>query len=76
MNEIPDAMQAILPIILIFSFMGAISAFLISYQEYRKHFYDTRQPFRMALQTAFFAFFFFVFFSIFIGFLIKKSLLN
>lgn len=41
---------------LTFSLIGAVMAFLITYEEYAHHYADKKRPFRHAMQTAIFTF--------------------
>jgi len=45
---------------LCFSLVGAIMAFLITYEEYAHHYTDKRRPFQHAMQTAIFTFIIFL----------------
>jgi len=47
-------------IVLIFSVLGATSAFIITYGEYLRHFPDKKRPLKLAARTALAAFLFFV----------------
>jgi len=44
----------------IFSVLAALGTFLITYEEYRKHFPDKKRPLKMAAQTALTTFAFFI----------------
>jgi len=48
-----------LALILIFSTLGALCAFVITYEEYIKRFTDKKRPLKMAAQAALAAFAFF-----------------
>jgi len=41
---------------LLFSFLGSVTAFLITYEEYAHHYTDKKRPFQHAMQTAIFTF--------------------
>jgi len=41
---------------LLFSFLGSVMGFLITYEEYAHHYTDKKRPFRHAMQTAIFTF--------------------
>lgn len=43
-----------------FALLGAISAFLISYAEYSRHFVDKRKAIKISLETAFVIFIVFI----------------
>ena len=47
--------------------IAAIISFLITYEEYQRHFPDSRIPRKMALQTALYTFIIFLAISIFVG---------
>ena len=55
----------------IFSVLAALSAFLITYDEYLKHFPDKRTPLKMAGQAALAAFAFFLAVSVLMAVVIK-----
>jgi len=52
----------------VFSSLGSLSAFLITYAEYLKHFPHKKRPLKMALETALATFAFFMFISLAIVF--------
>jgi len=41
---------------LLFSLIGSVMAFLITYEEYAHHYTDKKRPFQHAMQTAIFTF--------------------
>ena len=57
-----------------FSFIASLAAFLISYEEYSRHYPDKRKAFLLSVRTAVFAFMVFLVLAIIIGFFIDKSL--
>jgi hypothetical protein len=56
----------------LFSSLAALSAFLITYMEYRRHFPDRKRALRAAAQTAVISFLFLFFLSLASYFLIIK----
>lgn len=48
----------------VFSVLGALAAFIITYGEYLKHFPDKKRASKMALRTAMASFFFFMLLSV------------
>ncbi|MBN2206542.1 MAG: hypothetical protein JW742_03980 [Candidatus Aminicenantes bacterium] len=50
--------MAFLPLVVVFSLLGAVSAFLITYEECRRHCPDRKFALRIALKTAGIAFVF------------------
>lgn len=57
---------------LFFGFLAAVMAYLITYEEYTHHFADTKEPKRLAMRTAIFAFTFFLSIAILGGFLLGR----
>jgi hypothetical protein len=57
---------------MLFSSLGAIMAYIITYQEYRHHFKDKRDTFRMAMRTAVFTFTVFLIITIFLAIFLRK----
>ena len=57
-----------------FSFIAGLAAFLISYEEYSRHYKDKRKAFQLSLKTAIFAFMVFLILAIIIGFFIDRAL--
>ena len=57
-----------------FSSIAGLAAFLISYEEYSRHYRNKREALRLSLKTAIFAFIVFLTLAIIIGFLIDRSL--
>ena len=57
-----------------FSFIASLAAFLISYEEYSRHYKDKRKALRLSLKTAIFAFIVFFTLAIIIGFFIDRAL--
>jgi hypothetical protein len=53
--------KAIFCIAAILSLLAAIMAFLITYEEYKRHYPDKRRVLKKALETAIFTFVFFLF---------------
>ncbi|TRZ89615.1 hypothetical protein D4R89_05880 [bacterium] len=60
-----------LALILIFSALGALCAFVITYGEYLKHYPDKKRPLKMAAQTALAAFAFFAVITFLLTFLMR-----
>jgi uncharacterized membrane protein len=56
-----------------FGFVGSIMAFIIAYDEYRRHFRDKGKPIWMALEMAVLAFLVFVALSIIVGFVLSNT---
>jgi len=56
---------------LVFSPIAAIMAFLITYNEYQRHYPTKTKPRRMALEVAIITFVFFLVLSVVIGWLLK-----
>ena len=52
---------------LVFGFLAAIMAYLITYEEYTHHFADTKEPRRLAGRTAFFTFVVFLVLAVLAG---------
>ena len=57
-----------------FSSIASLAAFLISYEEYSRHYKDKRKALRLSLKTAVFAFMVFLILAIIIGFFIDRAL--
>ena len=57
-----------------FSSIASLAAFLISYEEYSRHYKDKRKALRLSLKTAVFAFMVFLTLAIIIGFFIDRAL--
>ena len=57
-----------------FSFIAGLAAFLISYEEYSRHYRDKRKAFLLSVKTAIFAFVVFLVLAIIIGFFIDRAL--
>ena len=57
--------------VLIFAPLGALAAFLITYEEYQHRFSGKREPLKHALSSAAFAFIVFALVGILVGLLIK-----
>jgi hypothetical protein len=55
------------------SFFASLIAFIITYDEYTKHYVDKRMPFRLALEAALFAFFVVLVLAIITGFILTKA---
>jgi len=54
-----------------FGFLGSLTAYLITYNEWAHHYPTKKEPRKIALETAIFAFVFFFFLSILVGLLYK-----
>ena len=59
-----------LALILIFSALAALCAFVITYEAYSKHYPDKKRPLKMAAQTALAAFAFFTVLTFLLTFLL------
>jgi hypothetical protein len=57
---------------LIFGSLGAIMAFVITYQEYCHHYLDKRDTFRTAMKSAVFTFVVFLVLSVFLAIFLRK----
>ncbi len=55
----------------VFGFLGSLIAYLITYKEWVHHYPTKKEPKRIALQTAIFAFIFFLLVSILLGLFYK-----
>ena len=67
-------MRAALVLGFSFSFIASLAAFLISYEEYSRHYQDKRRAFLLSVTTAIFAFIVFLVLAIIVGFFIDRSL--
>lgn len=56
----------------IFGFLAALAAFVITWQEYERHKFTGKRLFIQAFKTAIFAFLIFLILSVIIGFLIMR----
>jgi len=54
-------------------FFACLIAFIVTYDEYTKHYVDKRMPFRLALEAALFAFFVVLVLAIITGFILTKA---
>jgi len=54
-------------------FFASLMAFIVTYDEYTKHYVDKRMPFRLALEAALFAFFVVLVLAIITGFILTKA---
>jgi len=61
-------------IALVFGVLAALMAFLITYGEYTHHYSGTKEPLRMALEAAVFAFLVFIILGILAGVLLSRML--
>jgi hypothetical protein len=57
---------------IIFSFMGAVIAFLVSYQGYRNHFLPKEAVFRLSMRSGRFAFAVLLAISLFLAIVLKR----
>jgi len=57
-------------------FFASFIAFIVTYDEYTKHYVDKRMPFRLALEAAIFAFFVVLLLAIITGFILTKAYLS
>jgi len=61
---------------IIFGFLAALAAFVITYNEYEKHKFTGKRLFMQAFQTAFFTFVVFLVLSLLIGFLLEHFFIS
>nr|HET6904877.1 hypothetical protein [Ktedonobacteraceae bacterium] len=64
------------PSLLIGSIVGlfaGLMAFLITYEEYARHYVERQKPLRLALEAAAFAFFAFLVLSVVVGFVLVRA---
>ena len=54
-------------------FFASLIAFIVTYDEYTKHYVDKRMPFRLALEAAIFAFIVVLLLAIITGFVLTKA---
>jgi K+-sensing histidine kinase KdpD len=54
-------------------FFASLIAFIVTYDEYTKHYVEKRMPFRLALEAAIFAFFVVLVLAIITGFILTKA---
>ena len=69
-------MSSILPILgygSIPGFLASLMAFIITYDEYSKHYVDRKMPFKLAFEAAIFAFFVVLLLAIITGFILTKA---
>ncbi|OGC78145.1 MAG: hypothetical protein A2Z27_01455 [candidate division Zixibacteria bacterium RBG_16_50_21] len=59
----------------IFGFLAALGAFLITFEEYKKHFLAGSRPFHEAFRTALLTFFIFVALAFIAGYILSKKIL-
>jgi hypothetical protein len=57
-------------------FFVGLLAFVITYDEYSRHYTDRRRPLRLALEAAAFAFFVFLALSVAIGFVLTRAYMS
>ena len=60
----------------IFGFLAALAAFVITWNEYEKHKFTGKRLFMQAFQTAFFTFVVFLVLSLLIGFLLEHFFIS
>jgi len=60
----------------IFGFLAALAAFVITWNEYEKHKFTGKRLFMQAFQTAIFTFFIFLLLSVLIGFLLTHFVIS
>jgi len=63
-----------LPLAGLFAFLGSIMAFLITYNEYRRHYTETRRAVRAAMRTGAITFLFFCVLSLIAGIVLDHLL--
>jgi len=61
---------------IIFGFLAALAAFVITYNEYEKHKFTGKRLFMQAFKTAIFTFAVFLILSLLAGFLLARFVLN
>jgi hypothetical protein len=54
-------------------FFASLIAFIVTYDEYTKHYVEKKMPFRLALEAAIFAFFVVLVLAIITGFILTKA---
>jgi K+-sensing histidine kinase KdpD len=54
-------------------FFASLIAFIVTYDEYTKHYVEKKMPFRLALEAALFAFFVVLVLAIITGFILTKA---
>ncbi len=54
-------------------FFASLIAFIVTYDEYTKHYVDKRMPLRLALEAAIFAFIVVLLLAIITGFILTKA---
>ncbi len=54
-------------------FLASLVAFIITYDEYSRHYVDRKMPFRLALEAAIFAFFVVLILAIITGLVLTKA---
>jgi len=60
----------------IFGFLAALAAFVITYNEYEKHKFTGKRLFMQAFQSAIFTFLIFLLLSVLIGFLLTHFVIS
>ena len=55
------------------AFFASLIAFLVTYEEYTKHYVDKRMPRRLAFEAAIFAFFIVFLLAIITGFILTRA---
>ena len=61
---------------IIFGFLAALAAFVITWNEYEKHKFTGKRLFMQAFQTAIFTFLIFLLLSVLIGFLLTHFVIS
>jgi len=56
--------------------LAGLLAFVITYDEYSRHYIDRRRPLRLALEAAVFAFFVFLALSVATGFVLTRAYMS
>jgi hypothetical protein len=57
-------------------FLAGLMAFIVTYDEYSRHYRDRRRPLKLALEAAVFAFFVFLLLSAAIGFILIRMYMS
>ena len=61
---------------IIFGFLAALIAFVITWHEYEKHKFTGKRLFKEAFQSAIFTFVVFLALSLFVGFILKRFVIK
>ena len=61
---------------IVFGFLAALMAFVITWHEYEKHKFEGKRLFRQAFQAAIFTFIVFLLLSLLVGFFLARFVIN